>query len=296
MRAFALGMVLFTASLAFGQTGVGVELDDVVDNRVSVSDTRTLHIQGGLEMRVKLTGNGLEKASAARVLVKEARDDSGKSLVGSNPSIPDFMPRDYNSGTLQLSVGQPARNAATVRIKGTVELYVPARDPSASVKIDKALARLDAPLSSKALKAAKLEITPLSRAGYAAAQKARKITDADIEKIRAEGKSRGVDEKEIELAIEMARAFESIDGDYPENAVILSGRASDFDRIFRIEILGTNGQPMNTSGRSTSTRGESSMMTLNLSEPVPEGAALQVQLVTDKSRVSFPFDLKVELP
>ena len=94
----------------------------------------------------------------------------------------------------------------------------------------------------------------------------------------------------------MAKAFESMDGGYPEGAVVLSGRKADFDRIFRIEVLGSDGKPMNTSGRSTSTRGESTLMTLNLSEPIPGDAKLEIQMITDKARASFPFDLKVQLP
>jgi hypothetical protein len=294
--ATALGFSFFLTVAAHGQSGVRVEIDDLTDNRMSYSNTSQFQVRGGLELRVKLAGNGLDKISGARVIVKEAKDDTGRSLIEANPSIPDFMPREYNSGTLQLSVLQPERKATTVRLKGTVELYVPARDPNASVKIEKALARLDQPLSSKTLKAAKVEITPLSREGYEQAQKARRITDADIEKIREEGKKRGVDEKEIALALEMAKAFESMDGDYPENAVVLTGKRSDFDRVYRIEVLGADGQPLKDAGRSTSMRGESGMMTINLTEPAPAGAALQILLITDKAKMSVPFELKVDLP
>lgn len=295
--AMRLGLLLFLASAAFGQSGVGVEIDDVVDNRVTTTDTGGFQMHGSLELRVKLTGKDLDKALGARILIKEAKDEKGNSLVGPTPSSPpDFMPREYNNGTLQVAMKQPLRSASSVRVKGTVELFVPGRDPNATVKIDNALAKLDAPLSAKALKTAKVEITPLSRDGYIAAQKARKITDADIEKIKAEGKAQGVSEKEIEMAIEMAKAFEGMDGDVPQGAVILSGKKSDFDRIYRVEILGADGQPMNVGSRSTSTRGESSLMTLQPSEPPPAKAALQLMLLTDKSRVSFPFELKVELP
>jgi Tfp pilus assembly protein PilN len=183
-----------------------------------------------------------------------------------------------------------------VRVKGTVELFVPSRDPNATVKIDKALAKLDAPLSSKALKAAKVSITPMSRTGYAEAQKARKLDATKIEAIRAEAKKQGVPEAEMEMAIELAKAMESMDDDVPENAVILSGTKADFDRIFRVEILGADGKPLETSGRSTSTRGDSSVMTLMPSTPPPPNASLQIFLLTDKSRVSSPFDLNVTLP
>jgi hypothetical protein len=297
MRAtLSLVLVLVLAGAAQGQSNVRVEVDDVTDNRMSTTDTGGFQMRGGLELRVKLTGNGLDKAAAARVIVKEAKDDKGTSLVGAKPEVPDFFPREYNSGTLQLRVDQPARAASTVRIKGTVELYVPSKDPAANVKIEKALSKLDAPLSSKALKAAKLEITPLSKEGYAAAAKARKITEKDIEKLREEGKKQGADPKEIELAIEMAKAFEGLDEAPAPNAVIFSGKKADFDRVYRLEILGPDGNPLNTTSRGVSTRGESSLMTLNPSEPAPADATVQLLLLTDKAKVSFPFELKVELP
>ena len=194
------------------------------------------------------------------------------------------MPRDYNMGTLQVSMGTPARAASSVKIKGTVELFVPTRDPNAIVKIDKALSKLDTPLSSKALKAAKVTITPLSPEGYAAAKKANKLDEKKIAEIRAEGKKQGVPEKEIEMAIELAKAFENLDGDTPEGAVILSGTKSDFDRIFRVEILGADGKQVSTGNRSTSTRGESTVMTIQPSEPLPPNAALEIYLLTDKPR------------
>lgn len=291
-----LGLAFLWTTVVNAQTRVGVELDEVVDNRMSSRGADEFQLRGGLELRVKLTGAGLDKVVAARVLVTEAKDDKGTALVDRSASVPDFTPREYNSGTLQLSVGQPARAASTVRLKGTIELYVPDRDPNANVKIDGALGKLDAPLSSKALKTAKIEITPLSREAYVALLKSRKLTDKDVEQIRAEGKAHGASDKEIEMAIGLARAMEGMDSDLPENAVVLSGKKADFDRIFRVEILGTDGKPISVGSRGTSTRGESSLMTLQPSDPLPPKATLQLMLLTDKSRVSFPFDLKVPLP
>jgi hypothetical protein len=295
MRTFArlgtlLGIVLSGTVAALAQSGVKVEVDEVVDNRVAAGEWR-----GTLDFRVKLEGSVLEKANAARIVVKDARDDRGTVLSeGWKPQ--DFTPRDYNGGNLNFSVAMPARAASTVKIKGTVELFVPARDPNAIVKIDKALSKLDVPLSSKALKAAKITITPLSPAGYAESKKANKLDDKKIAEIRAEGKKQGVSDAEIDMAIELAKAFDNIDGDLPEGAVILSGSASDFDRIFRVEVLGADGKPINTTGRSVSTRGQSSVMTLQPSEPPPPNAALQIYLLTDKSRVTSPFELNVPLP
>ena len=166
-------------------------------------------LQGSLDFRVKLNGAAVDKASAARIVVKEARDDRGTVLFdATSKSRPDFTPRDYNSGTLQFQVGSPARAASSVKVKGTVELFVPAHDPSSIVTIDKALANMDKPLSSKALKAAKVSITPLSPEAYKKAKEARKLDDKKIEALRAEAKKQGISEEEIQLGIELAKAME----------------------------------------------------------------------------------------
>lgn len=289
----ALGVLLLSASFAMAahaQSGVGIEIEDIIDNRLSAGV-----LVGSLELRGKLKGTGLDKAVAARVLVKEARDSKG-NVLSTDRLSDDFTPREQNSGTLQFSVGSPARAASSVTLKGTVELYVPGRDPNATVRIDKALAKLDAPLSHAKLKSAKLTLTPLSAAGHSAWMKKHKLDEAKIEQLRAEGKKRGVSDKEIEMAIEMAKAFDSMDTALPEGTVILSGSAADFDRLYRVEVLGADGQVIDTGNRSTSTRGDDAVMTLQPSEAPPANAALQFQLLTPKSTMSFPFELKVDLP
>jgi len=287
----ALALLLLSATLAaHAQSGVGVEIDDIIDNRMSAG-----MMKGSLELRVKLKGTGLDKATAARVVIKEARDDKGNVLSTERVSN-DFTPRDVNSGLLSASVGSPARAASSVTLKGTVELFVPGRDPSASIKIDKAFAKLDAPLNNAKLKSAKLTVTPLSPDGHSAWRNKHKLDEAKIAELRAEGKRRGVDEKEIDLAIEMAKAFEGMDSSLPEGSVILGGTKSDFERIYRVEILGPDGQQLDTNSRSSSTRGEDVIMTLQPSNSLPANAALQLYILTTKSQMSFPFQLKVDLP
>lgn len=287
-----LGILLCAVPLA-AQKNVEVQVEEVIDNRVAAREWR-----GTLELRVTLKGaTALDKAAAARVVVKEATDDRGNNLVGGSPRTPDFMAREVNQGMLQVSLSAPARAASTVKLKGTVELFVPSRDPGATFTIDKALAKLDTPFTAKALKTAKISLTPLSREGYEAVRKARKLDDAKIAEIRAEGKKRGVTDAEIDAAIEMAKAFDSMDDVPAENIVVLQGKKADFDRIYRIEILGADGKPMDTPSRGISTRGDDdSIMTITPREAPPANAALQIQLLTDKSRVTSPFELTVKLP
>lgn len=284
-------MVLLLTCAIHAQSGVGVELDEVIDNRVAHE-----MLTGSLDLRVKLKGTGLDKATAARVIVKEARDDKGNSLFEGGGNVPDFMGREYNNGALQFSLKNPARAASSLKVKGTVELFVPGRDPNAIVKIDKALAKLDTPIANKAFKSAKIEITPLSAAGYAASRKTHTLDDAKIAQVRAEGKKQGVPEKEIEAMIELAKAMENLDEPMLPNTVVLSAQKSTFDRILRVEILGSDGKPIDVGSRSTTTRGEDSIMTLQPQGELPQNAALQFHLLTDKSKMSFPFELSVTLP
>lgn len=285
-----LGVILSMVAAAFAQSGVRVELDEVTDNRVAAGP-----FSGNLDLRVKLEGSGLDKATGARVIVKEAKDDRGTVLTPTGDP-PDFTPRDYNMGMLSISLKSPLRAASSVRVKGNVELFVPTRDPNSIVKVDKAFAKLDAPISSKALKAAKVTITPISREKYIEQRNARKLDDAKIASIKEEAKKQGVPEKELEAVLELAKAFQGLDTEPPEGAIILSGKKADFDRIFRVEVLGADGKPIDIGSRSTSSSGEDSLMTLNPSQPAPANATLQLFLLTDKSRVTAPFDLKVTLP
>jgi hypothetical protein len=279
------------AATAHAQTGVGVDVDEVIDNRISAGMQT-----GDLEVRVKLKGTGLERVMGARLAVKEAKDDHGNALAAGAFASADFTPRDENNGILRLSLRQPARTASSIRIKGTVDLYVPGRDPGAVVHVDHALAHPDKPLSAKQLKAEKVDITLLSPAGYASLMKSRKITDEDVAKIRAEGKAHGASEKEIEAVIGMAKALESLDAEPAEGTVLLSGTKSAFARLFRIEVLGEDGKPLNVTERGLSTRGEDSVMTLKPSAKAPENASLQLYVLTAKSRLSIPFELDVPLP
>ena len=291
MRSLALVLLLGLPALpALAQSNIKVELDDVTDNRVAAGE-----FVGSLELRVKVEGTNLDKASAARLLIKEARDDKGTDLTRQGDP-PDFFPREYNNGTLQLGLRSPARAAKRVKLKGTVELYVPTRDPNAIVKVDKALGKLDAPLSSKALKAAKIDLTPLSRDGYKKALESRKIDETKIAAIREEGKKRGVPEKEIELMIGLAQALDSSDAEVAEGSVFLAGRKDTFQKIYRVEVLDSDGKPIETPSRSTSTRGDDAIMTLVPASMPPENAALQLYVITSKARVSAPFELTVELP
>lgn len=291
-RWLVLAALVFLPTFAFGQSGITAELNEITDNRFSEGPMR-----GGLEVQVKLNGKDLDRIVASRVLVKEAFDDKGTKLV-TDSDPPDFQGTEYNNGVLSVRLASPTRAARTVRMKGTIELFVPSRDPNAVVKVTKALSKLDKPLSAKGLKASKVTITPLSPEMYVQKMQEQKITDDDIAKIREEGKKHGATEEEVEAVILLAKAFEEAGNEPPPpGAVILSASAKDMDRIQKVRLLAADGTEVNVNGRSTSSRGESAMMILNVQEPPPSDAMLEFTLLTDKAKMSVPFELKgVELP
>lgn len=277
---------------ALAQSGVTVELEEVVDDRFSEGPLR-----GSLQIRATIAGKDLDKALASRVVVREARDDQGADLAADRDE-PDFQPAEYNSGKLDIRLNNPSRKAKSFSMKGAVELYVPSRDANSRVKIDKALAKLDAPFNAKPLRAAKISITPLSREKYNERTKGQTLDEAKLAEIRAAGKAEGASDEEIAEAIEFIRALQELGGgEVEEGSVILSATSDTFDRIHRIEILGADGKPMSLTSRSLSSWGDDAVMILDPSETPPANPALEIYVLTDKSRMSVPFDLKnIPLP
>lgn len=274
------------------QSGVGVEVKEVSDSRAKAGP-----FSGNLELKLELTGSGLDKINAARVVVKEARDEKGNDLWSGGEQA-DFMPRDWNLGQLQVRLKNPARAAKTMRIAGNVELFVPSKDPNSIVKIDKVLTKMDKPLSNKSLKTEKLSITVLSPKKQEEKRDQNKLDDKKIAEIRAEAKKEGVDEKEVEALIELAKALQELGaGSGAEGAVVLTGKQADMDRLLSVRLLKADGSEVSIPSRSSSTSGDDVIMTLEPSEPPPADVTLELTLLTKKATMSVPYELKsIQLP
>ncbi|MHB0970317.1 MAG: hypothetical protein ACYC7A_11160 [Thermoanaerobaculia bacterium] len=283
----ALTLATIPAFSSFAQSGVGVEVKEVTDNRAQAGQ-----FTGNLEISLTPTGNDLERAVAARVVIKDARDDMGNDLLGKREP-PDFRPRDYNSGILNVTLGSPARAAKAVTLSGTVELFVPARDPNSTVKLSKALSKLDAPLNAKALKAEKMNLRLLSHAKYQAEKEKNKIDDKKIAEAREMAKKEGVSDEEFNAMMELAKALQEMGaGPLPPGAVVLSGKESDFDKILKIRILKADGSEISVPSTSSSTFDNQTMMVMEPSEEPPADAMLEITILTKKSTLSFPFQVK----
>jgi hypothetical protein len=283
--------LLLAASTLLAAEDVKVTAGAVEDQRVS--DERF----GGLTIELLLKGSGMADVKAVRVRVKSAKDDAGTVLF--KPQRDD-KPKDFEEYGAnhqpgpEVRLSSPSRDAATVDVAGEVELFIPARDPNTKQRFERFLGGLDKPISSPALKSAKVEITPLSTKEYRSRQEKNRPTK---EQIMAEGKKQGVSDAEIQQALSLMDALGSLSGEAPsENSVLLETKDPD-GRIISIDLVGSDGTDLHAPSRGSSGGRELKLVKIDLSEKPPADAALIVTLRTAKSLVTVPLDLRgVALP
>jgi hypothetical protein len=282
--------LLFLVSTLSAAEDVKVAAGTVEDQRFS--DNRF----GGLSVGIVLKGSGMADVKAVRVKVKSAKDDLGTALYKpeKDEKPKDFEEYDANRQPPEVRLLSPSRDASTVDVAGEVELFIPGRDPNTKQRIDGFLGRLDKPITSSALKSAKVEITPLSAGEYKARQEKNRPSK---EEIMAEGKKRGVSDAEIQQALKLMDALGSLSGEAPtESSVLLETKDPD-GRIIAIDLVHSDGSELHAPSRGSTGGRESKMVKIDLSEKPPADAALVITLRTPKSLVTVPLDLRgVALP
>jgi hypothetical protein len=259
--------------------GLAVSAGDVTDRR------RNDSFFSGLEIELKLTGEPAAGVRGARATVEKAVDDTGRNLVKENAEKPDFAKSSGDEAPpLKVELKNPARRAAKVKeLSGRVEVFLPGRDASAEAKVPKFAARMDQPIAAPALKAANAQVTVVSRRTYEAEKK----KDAERRKKEAEGSGLGGAMVEAFSAL-----FEGFMGAVEENDVLV--KVDDpGKKVFDVEVVDSKGAKLD--GGSSMTIG--SFRILKFSEKVPADAGLKVYVLTPKSLVTTPFQLKnVALP
>ncbi len=230
-----------------------------------------------------------------RVLLKEATDDKGVSLV---PEGAAGAKMEENRGALAIGAEKepakfdvelksPSRSAKLLKVvSGQVELYAPGRDPAASVTISKLDTRTDSPLSEQVLKANGVKIVVLSAKGVEAERKA--AGDA----ARKAARERGLGAEDVES----------------EGAWAQKGRLSTYDpkyhTILKVEDPGDRigsyawVDPAGRESAASAYPFEGYMFLSNgLNGPPGPDWSLRIQVRTPKNVVIRPFTLKdVPLP
>ncbi|MCL4806550.1 MAG: hypothetical protein KJ062_01940 [Thermoanaerobaculia bacterium] len=153
-----LGLSLVAPDAA-AQGDVRVAISKIQDSR---SRYETNDASARLTLFPKLEGAGLAEARGYRLTVTGAKDDLG-NLLAPDPDGPTKWTGKPDGMELWLKLAGPARGASTVTLAGTVEAWIPSRDPASEVKIEKFTAKAGKPLAEPALKALKVRLTVLPR-------------------------------------------------------------------------------------------------------------------------------------
>jgi len=256
-----------------------VSAGDITDRR------RNDNFFGGLEIELKIGGDGAADVRGARALVKKAEDETGRNLLKEGGKTPEFETSMSDTApSLKLELRNPARKAKTVReVSGQVELFLPGRDPASVARVDGFASKMDKPAASPALKAAKAEVTVVSRKTYEAEKK----KDAERRKKEAEGA--GIGGAMVEA---FSGLFEGFMGSVEENDVLV--KVTDpGKKVFDVDVVDSKGTKIDGMGSMT----VGTFRILKFSEKLPADASLRVYLLTPKSLVTTPFQLKnVALP
>ena len=218
-----------------------------------ITDTRSLDdFFAGLEIKAKLVGDVMADAKGARVTVATAVDDTGRDLI--KPSKGEdaeeakgFDEIDGDNPEITLKLASPARSAKTVqKITGTVEIFVPKRDPAARVIVPNVPAQTGTPLTAAGLQAAGMQVMVLTRDQYAA-YKARQ--DA-AEKKAASGKNAFGEALGKGLAEAFSKMFGMSDTLGPNDmALTISDPKS---HLVSVEFEDADGKAIESDGRMTS--------------------------------------------
>jgi hypothetical protein len=165
---------------ALAQPDVRVVAGDVSDSRFSGG-----YQTGGLSLKVKVRGDGMDGVTALRFHLTDVRDDLGTPLLPEKSDPPKFSDVRGDRVEESLWLRNPARDASSFSVSGRVEMFVPGRDPNAVVKVVKALANPNRPLASPGLKAANVRVTVLRQAASSVESVTLRGRTADFERIRS---------------------------------------------------------------------------------------------------------------
>jgi hypothetical protein len=283
----------FCIVLATALPAIGLLAQDLRVSPGTIEDRRTTgRFFAGLEIELKLTGDDLADAKSARILLQKAVDETGRNLLPE--SKPDGEFKSINSSELKLSLKNPARGASAVKeIAGHIELFVPARDPAATVTVDRVLSRMDKAVESPALKSQKIALRVVSPNAHRAAAKKRDAElEKEMEKHKEEMKKEAGDDKTAEALMALVKGFSGMMNEVGDNDLILEIEDPG-KKLLDVSVVGPKGDTIDTNGSMSS----GSLRILQFHEKLPADAKLKLLLQTRKSIVSAPFSLtNVPLP
>lgn len=266
---------LTLALLASSAFALDVQIGDVKDSRT------TGQFFGGLEIELKLIGDGLNDATALRKTVTSAVDSTGQNLINNEELSDGFEELSRYGGevsnTFTLKFRNPSRKADKLtELKGEVELFIPKNDPQSIVSINGLATWTGKPLTQPALKDAGIELKLLTAEQQKAERKAQ--NEARI----AELKKQGVSESMIKMAEESYDMF----GGGDENGITYQVKDPN-NKLIGVSFWAPNGEEIRNNGSMTS----GSEKTFYFNEKLPADTTLKIYVLSSKSVVKVPIQL-----
>jgi hypothetical protein len=283
-----LALALFSTSLA-AQTK-----SKPIDVTVSqINDRRTSGSFSQLVITLELPSVKSADVAAARVLVSNAVDDSGHTLVDAEAGEPELQANSRamyggesgpSPATVSVTLKNPDRKSVAVKqVSGEIELYMPSKDPNSVAEFAKFTSLSGKPLAHRALKANAVDVAALNATQLAAEKK--RMGDAKREELKAAG----YDEESMKDVITgYLDSLWSLD----EGDVLL--RVKDPNkRIQEISYVDGKGET-----KRASLRDDNGLFVLSTWGEKPQADwKLRVSMKTAKNLVRYPFALaNVALP
>ncbi|MBX3280536.1 MAG: hypothetical protein KF868_21260 [Acidobacteria bacterium] len=273
---------------------------DIRDNRSTGS------FFNRLEVELRLVGDVVADAKGVRVVVAKAVDETGRDLMPERERENEFKEiSSYERENLKVNIElkNPSRRAETVQeIAGTVELYVPRRDPAATVLVPNIARSVGRQAASPGLKAAGIEITIWNKEQYTARRKEEeeKMKKAFEErKKQAEKEGEPLEDLGSALAEGLMKAFGGLFEAFSqmeENGLALNVKDPK-GKLVSIEFEDAAGKAIEHQGRSSMGSNDDKTFIYDFKEPLPTGARIKVYVMTQRAVVKSPFKLaSVPLP
>ncbi len=275
----------------------------VLEGEVGESRGQVRFSNGGLSIQLKVVGEMLKEAKGIRTVVEKAVDDTGKDLLDEKASDKEFKSVNLsgdNSTQLALALKISERKATVVKeISGYLEIFVPTKDPKATVTIAGFLQNAGQPLVNDALKAAGVEVTVWTREQYEVRKKAEeaRLKKEQEEKRKKDGSGDLQDFAEL-LVGAMEKLFGGLVNSFDElsdTSVVLTIKDPN-SKILDIGFEDAKGEKLShsSSGRSMNTE-KTSIYDFN--EKLTDVSRAKFTLLSASATVKVPFKLSnVALP
>jgi hypothetical protein len=263
---------------------------DITVSVIEVRDSRTTgQFFAGLDLKVRAMGDLIADAKGLRIDVTKAVDDTGRDLLKKDDAKrTEFAKTNENNAgqaEVEIKLKNPSRKASVIKeLSGDITVFVPGKDPNALATIEAFMTMTGRPVTNKALKAARVELSVMTRKQF----------DEFKEQQKKEVKA-----KEGEMVKEfgeaMAKALGSLFGgmmEIGENSVILNITDPD-SRVIEIEFIDAAGTPV----RSGSSMKTGDLRVFEFDQPMPQNAKLKISMITPSAVTKSSFKISdIALP